>query len=97
MFGKIGVAKKSKADTRKNTKAEDGVAPTQAQSKWLQRGMTQAGGKLPLFDENGKRVSERTVKSCVDKGWAEPWFENPVKPDWQICKLTEMGRNLFGN
>ncbi len=67
-------------------------APTRAQAKWLARGLTQAGGKLPLFDENGKRISERTVKSCMAKGWAEPWFENPIKPNWLICKLTESGR-----
>lgn len=91
------MAKKSKTGTQKDGKGEDGVAPTQVQTKWLQRGMTQAGGKLPLFDENGKRVSERTVKSCMKKGWAEPWFDNPVKPDWQICKLTETGRKLFAN
>ncbi len=68
--------------------------PTQAQKKWLQRGLTQAGGKLPLFDEHGKQISSRTVKSCIQQGWAVPWFENPIKPDWLICKLTEMGREV---
>ncbi len=81
-----------------NNTPEDAVSvslPTQAQSKWLKRGLTQAGGKLPLFDENGKRVGDRTVRSCLEKGWAEPWFDNPVKPDWLICKLTDAGRKLF--
>lgn len=66
--------------------------PTASQRRWLRRGLDQAGGKLPLFDEYGRQVSERTVKSCIDKGWAEPWFANPLKPDWLVCKLTEAGR-----
>ena len=66
--------------------------PTPSQLRWLVRGRTQAGGKLPLFDETGQRVSERTVRSCIKRGWAEPWFVNPIKPDWLICKLTKTGR-----
>ena len=31
--------------------------PTPSQLKWLARGLTQAGGKLSLFDEDGQRVS----------------------------------------
>lgn len=62
------------------------------QKRWLRRGLGQAGGKLPLFDEDGQKVSGRTIKSCIEKGWAEPWFDNPIKPDWLICKLTEDGR-----
>lgn len=68
--------------------------PTAAQLSWLRRGLDQAGGKLPLFDGNGQRVKERTVRACVEKGWAEPWFNNPIKPDWLVCKLTEAGRQL---
>lgn len=67
---------------------------TEQQKKWLQRGLKQPGGKLPLFDDKGRKVSERTVKSCIEHGWAEPWFANPVKPDWLVCKLTEAGREL---
>ena len=79
----------------KGLKKETGnSSPSTNQSKWLARGLTQAGGKLPLFDEFGKRVSDRTVKSCVQNGWAEPWFENPIKPDWMICKLTDIGRQM---
>ena len=89
------MANKSEHQTIDIASKEISSAPTAAQSKWLIRGLSQAGGKLPLFDENGKRVSERTVKSCVAKGWAEPWFDNPIKPDWQICKLTDSGRLLI--
>ncbi len=68
--------------------------PTQVQLTWLQRGLGQPGGKLPLFDAYGQRVHERTVRSCIDQGWAEPWFENPIKPDWTVCKLTTAGRDI---
>ncbi|MGE4526913.1 MAG: hypothetical protein AB7D00_00975 [Rhodospirillaceae bacterium] len=68
--------------------------PTAAQLKWLHRGLSQAGGKLPLFDETGRRVSSRTVHSCIERGWAEPWFANPLKPDWLVCRLTQAGRSL---
>ena len=43
-----------------------------AQRQWLLHGLTQPGGKLPLFDEYGQKVSNQTVKSCIKKGWAEP-------------------------
>lgn len=66
--------------------------PTEAQATWLRRGLDQPGGKLPLFDANGRRVNARTIRSCVEAGWAEPWFANPLKPDWLVCKLTADGR-----
>jgi hypothetical protein len=58
------------------------------------RGLDQPGGKLPLFDRDGRRVSSRTVKACLEQGWAEPWFSNPIKPDWEVCKLTAAGRTV---
>jgi hypothetical protein len=69
--------------------------PTDAQLRYLRRGLRQAGGKLPLFDEHGQQISPSTIQSCVNAGWAEPWFENPIKPDWLVCKLTAQGRALF--
>ena len=45
-----------------------------------------------ILDEQGQQVSERTVRSCIRNGWAEPWTTNPIKPDWLICKLTDAGR-----
>jgi hypothetical protein len=68
--------------------------PTPIQRAWLRRGLDQPGGKLPLFDENGKQMDRRTIRRCIDAGWAEPWFANPIKPDWLVCKLTEAGRLL---
>ncbi len=69
--------------------------PTAQQRHWLVRGMKQPGGKLPLFDEWGQRINERTVRSCIEQGWAEPWFTNPLKPDWLVCKLTDAGRSAL--
>jgi len=82
----------SEAATDKKTKSLKGAAPSESQHAWLRRGLNQPGGKLPLFDSDGQQVSERTVRSCIDKGWAEPWFSNPLKPDWIVCKLTDAGR-----
>jgi hypothetical protein len=70
--------------------------PTAAQRAYLARGLDQPGGKLPLFDAHGQRYPASTIRSCIDKGWAEPWFENPIKPDWLVCRLTPSGRQLFG-
>ena len=68
--------------------------PTAVQRAYLLRGLDQPGGKLPLFDERGQRYAERTVRACLEQGWAEPWFANPLKPDWLVCKLTDEGRAL---
>jgi hypothetical protein len=72
-----------------------GPRPSAAQRGWLMRGLDQPGGKLPLFDPNGQRVDPRTIRSCLENGWAEPWFNNPLKPDWLVCKLTDAGRALL--
>ncbi len=69
--------------------------PTLAQRGWLIRGLIQPGGKLPLFDRFGQRVNLRTVRCCIERGWAKPWFSNPLKPDWLVCRLTEMGRKAL--
>ena len=66
-----------------------------SQKTWLLRGLDQPGGKLPLFDPEGQKISSRTVKSCIKQGWAEPWFKNPIKPDWLVCKLTDSGRVIL--
>jgi hypothetical protein len=68
--------------------------PTAGQWAYLRRGLAQPGGKLPLFDEHGQRYAARTIQSCIDQGWAEPWFANPIKPDWTVCRLTKRGAAL---
>jgi hypothetical protein len=66
--------------------------PSPAQRAWLKRGLDQPGGKLPLFDLDGQQIDLRTIQACVQQGWAAPWFDNPIKPDWLVCRLTEAGR-----
>lgn len=70
--------------------------PTWAQIRYLVRGLNEPGGKLPLFDDEGQEIDLRTIRSCVVRGWAEPWFANPVKPDWLVCKLTPSGYKILG-
>ena len=66
-----------------------------AQLKYLREGLSQPGGRLPLFDRDGGRVDPKTVQACIKDGFCEPWFANPMKPDWLVCRLTENGRRLF--
>lgn len=98
--GSAKVPLAAKSAERLNQSPRDGVArkdnrPSAAQLSYLRRGLDQAGGKLPLFDSFGQTMNPRTVRSCIDQGWAEPWFDNPLKPDWLVCKLTEEGRNVL--
>jgi len=69
---------------------------TEAQRRYLVRGLTQAGGKLPLFDRDGREVPKKTIEACVAHGWAEPWTRNPIRPDWLVCRLTEAGYRALG-
>lgn len=80
---------------RQRRKAGEASPLSESQQRWLARGLDQAGGKLPLFDEEGQRYSEKTIRSCLSKGWAEPWFNNPIKPDWLVCRLTDQGRDAL--
>jgi hypothetical protein len=72
----------------------EGDLPTLPELLYLRRGLTQAGGKLPLFDLDGQAVVAAMVRRCLEHGWAQPWFSNPLKPDWLVCKLTDAGRRL---
>ena len=74
--------------------AQPAGRPSQAQLRYLRCGLDQAGGKLPLFDDDGQEFSAKTIRACIEKGWAEPWFDNPAKPNWLVCKLTETGRQV---
>ncbi len=48
-----------------------------------------------MFDRDGQRIDGRTIRSCIERGWAEPWIRNPVKPGWLVCRLTEQGRDAL--
>ena len=73
-----------------------GGKPTWAQARYLLRGLKEPGGKLPLFDKEGQKIDVRTIRSCIDKGWVKPWFKNPIKPDWLVCRLTAAGYKILG-
>jgi hypothetical protein len=72
------------------------LRPTEPQRRYLERGLTQPGGKLPLFDRDGRGVASRTIEACVAHGWAERWVHNPIRPEWQVCKLTAKGYEVLG-
>ncbi len=78
-----------------NKQSSSTIFLSEAQKRYLVRGLDQPGGKLPIFNDDGSKISEKTIKSCIEKGYAKPWFKNPVKPDWLICKLTERGRDIL--
>lgn len=82
---------KKRSEPRPATRPRRVARPSQAQRNWLLLGVSQPGGKLPLFDADGREVPRRTIESCIAQGWAEPWFSNPIKPDWLVCKLTRAG------
>jgi len=65
---------------------------SQKERDYLALGRKQPGGKLPLFDVHGQEINAQIIRGCVEKGLAEPWFANPMKPDWLVCRLTDAGR-----
>jgi hypothetical protein len=90
-------------ETEKKGRAEDPAGegerarPSEAQRRYLERGLVDPGGKLPLFDREGREIPHRTIETCVAHGWAEPWFANPLKPGWLVCKLTPAGYRVLGH
>jgi len=82
---------KTHKTAKKSTSSLRSGALSSVQKRYLQRGLSEPGGKLPLFDKQGQRIKDQTIKACIKNGWCEPWYNNPVKPDWLVCKLTERG------
>jgi hypothetical protein len=72
------------------------MRPTVGQKRYLAGGLMEPGGKLPLFDHEGREVPRQIIQSCMGKGWAEPWAHNPIKPDWLVCRLTAAGYRVLG-
>ncbi|MSP43110.1 MAG: hypothetical protein EXR08_07060 [Alphaproteobacteria bacterium] len=60
----------------------------------MRRGISEPGGKLPLFDRRGQEINPAIIQICIGNGWAEHWFANPLKPDWLVCRLTQKGREI---
>jgi hypothetical protein len=73
------------------------VRPSLPQKRYLERGLKQAGGKLPLFDLDGREIPRKTVEACIAHGWAEAWTSNPIKPEWLVCRLTAAGYRVLGH
>jgi len=69
---------------------------TTGERAYLSMGLKRPGGKLPIFDQSGQEIPPRIIKKCVEKGLAERWFANPMKPEWLVCRLTAEGRKLLG-
>ena len=72
------------------------VRPSDPQRRYLERGLTEPGGKLPLFDRDGREVPKKTIEACITHGWIEPWVRNPIQPDWLVCRLTPEGYRALG-
>src|SRR3546814_20525296 len=68
---------------------------TATQLDWLRRGLEPPGGKLPLFDRDGQRMHPRTIRACMRRGWAEPWFDNPPNPAWLTAADGRVGKEGF--
>jgi len=75
------------------TKTQMRVTLTSSERAYLSMGISQPGGKLPIFDKSGQTIPAAVIKKCIDKGLAERWFANPMKPDWLVCRLTDAGRH----
>lgn len=75
---------------------EETARPSEAQRRYLSRGLTEPGGKLPLFDREGREIPRKTVEACIAHGWAQAWTANPIKGDWLVCKLTPAGYRALG-
>ncbi len=91
----LGVVRSPGRTRRSKAYAEVRRRLTPVQRRWLERGLSQPGGKLPLFDNYGQAIRQQTIKSCIRQGWAAPWIRNPVKRDWLVCKLTAAGRAVI--
>ena len=87
--------KPGNSGARKSASAGGRKVPSELQLIWLRRGLSQPGGKLPLFDDSGQRVSSSVIAACRRAGWIEPWFHNPIKPSWEVCRLTDAGRAML--
>lgn len=90
----MGTVQQLKPQRQKGRKGP--IKISDAMQAYLERGTGQPGGKLPLFDAEGQKVNERTVQSCLDRGLVEPWFINPLKPDFMVCRLTPAGYEAIG-
>ncbi len=69
---------------------------TEAQRAYLELAKDQPGGKLPIYDGEGKRVNPRTIQACMTRGLCVSWYRNPIEPGWPVCKITLTGKKVMG-
>lgn len=81
--------------TAVKTRASVTKTLSEAERQYLKQGLKQPGGKLPLFDSRGQEIPASLIKDCIEKGLAQRWFANPLKPDWLVCRLTDKGRKAL--
>jgi len=62
---------------------------------WLRGGGAREDGRLALFDQFGEPIDKKIVKTAIASGFAEPWFTNPMRPQWTICRLTRKGQDFL--
>ena len=65
--------------------------PSLTQRRYLQKGMRNDRGKLPLFDRYGQRYCVRTVEACLAAGWVKPTYKKTFLKDMDILELTDEG------
>lgn len=88
-----GSRRSAKGPARRRAATSSAPAvPSDAERRYLVRGLTAPGGKLPLYDLEERRIPAKIIEACLAAGWAERWSSNPVKPDWLVCRLTGKGR-----
>ena len=63
--------------------------------QWLRGGEDRNDGRLALFDQFGEPIDKKVVKSAIASGLAEPWFANPMRPQWTVCRLTKKGQDFL--
>ncbi len=63
--------------------------------EWLRGGEAREDGRLALFDQFGEPIDKKVVKTAIASGFAEPWFANPMRPQWTVCRLTQKGYDFL--
>lgn len=59
---------------------------------WLRGGLGRPDGRLALFDLFGEPIAKDVRQAAISRGLAEPWFASPMRPQWTVCRLTDLGR-----
>src|ERR1700736_328230 len=66
------------------------LRPTEPQRRYLERGLAEPGGKLPLFDRDGREVVSRTTQACI------PWLGGALDPQSDQARLAGLPADRKG-